>query len=110
VKSHRRGRGQTAYKRPPEGDAVFRHARGRAAVPPRRLAETSELPIHSQGREVVEVRMALPMRIEFGLWLCASLLVVVVLTGAWLVGRLREVERAVEAPVVVISPSSVPVP
>lgn len=108
VGSHRRSRGQTAYTAPRDDWRRFRHARGRATVrPPVRAAATSELPAVDGRPDVVELRYRPPLRVELALYLCAVALVAIVACVPWLVGRLWRIERAVESPVVLISPSPV---
>jgi hypothetical protein len=103
--SHRPRRGDTAvYERPPEPPR-FAHAPGRAQVrPPLRVADTGELPAQAPEPRIVPV--AVPLRFELLLWMCALMLIALVLSAGWMVPRLWRLERAVEAPIVLTTPTT----
>lgn len=94
------------YQRPAEPPR-FAHAAGRAAVrPPSRAADTGELPAAAPQPRVLPV--ALPLRIEIGVWFAAVLLLALTLSTAWMAGRLLLLQRAVEAPIVLTTVQPTP--
>ncbi|MFI5955802.1 hypothetical protein [Cryptosporangium sp. NPDC051539] len=105
--SHRRGRGQVAY-RPPAEPEPFRHARGRAPVRPP-IAQTRQMPAIDPRPEVVELRYRPPLRVELALYLSTVMLALVLGVVPWLGLHLWRIERGIESPIVVISPSPTPV-
>lgn len=90
-------------------DPRFRHAAGRAAVPPERpashlrAADTGEMP-------TLPPQPGCDLRVPFWLscviWFIAAAAAIAMLGSAWAVGRVWQIERAVEKPVIItVTPS-----